>query len=53
MISDILSEAVDQIDQYLNYYEHVYAGELRKRIIKLRNDMSALRNELDEPPHIT
>jgi hypothetical protein len=53
MISDVLSEAVEQIDQYLNAYEDVYKGEVRKHIIKLRGDMLALREELDEPPHIS
>jgi hypothetical protein len=49
MISDVLCEAVEQINQYLNYYDHVYTSKLREGIIKLRNDMHALREELDEP----
>ena len=27
MISDVFSEAVGKIEQNLNYYEHIYAGE--------------------------
>jgi hypothetical protein len=53
MISDVLFEAVEHIDQYLNAYEHLNKGEIRKRIVKLRDDMIALREELDEPPHIS
>jgi len=49
MISDRLSDAIDSIDGYLNdpLYEDVYAGELRARIITCRDQMEALRIELD------
>jgi len=50
MISDVLSEAVEKIDHYLKYYDYVYLGELREHIIKLRNDMDAVREELDKMP---
>lgn len=52
MISDVLFEAVEEIDGYLAdpVYKDMYAGELRDRILKLRDDMNALRAELDTPP---
>jgi hypothetical protein len=53
MISDVLFEAVEQIDQYLYHYTHVYKGETREHIVQLRDDMIALLAELDEPPHIS
>lgn len=52
MISDVLSEAVQGIDAYLNspVFRHVYVGEMRARIIEERGRMDALRRELDTPP---
>jgi hypothetical protein len=51
MISDVLSDAVGSIDDYLEnpQYNAWYSGELRERIIKLRNEMDAMRAELDTP----
>lgn len=52
MISDVLFEAVEAIDSYLNCptFADVYKGELRDRIIKLRNEMETVCTELDTPP---
>lgn len=54
MISDVLSDSVREIDGYLENptFERTYSGELRERIIKLRNDMDAMRQELDTPPTV-
>jgi len=51
MISDILSEAVSEIDRYLTdkTFEEVYSGELKERIVVLRNNMEEMRKELDDP----
>jgi hypothetical protein len=52
MVSDVLSEAIQGLDRYLKDeppYNEAYTGELRRRIVKLRNDMDALRVELDSP----
>lgn len=50
MISDVLSEAVNEIDRYLNDFSNIYGGDLRARIVKVRDDMHSLRAELDAPP---
>lgn len=51
MISDVLSDAVASIDGYLEspleLYQQWYSGDLRERIIKVRNDMDNVRKELD------
>jgi hypothetical protein len=52
MIDDVLAEAVEKIDQYLKYYDYIYLGELRERIIKLRDDMKALQKEIHEAPYL-
>jgi hypothetical protein len=44
MISDVLSEAVNDIDRYV---DHFYFGELAVWIKRLRNEMDAMRDELD------
>jgi len=51
MISDILSEAVSEIDRYLTdkVFKGVYSGELKEQIIVLRNNMEEMRKELDDP----
>jgi len=51
MISDVLAEAVQGIDGYLHdpVYRRLYGGELRGRLLALRNDMDAMRRELGEP----
>ncbi len=52
MISDALFDAVKRVDHYLNnpIFDHTYEGELRERVIKLRNEMEAMVVELDTPP---
>jgi hypothetical protein len=54
MISDILSDTVSDIDQYLGnpLYDDWYRGALRDRIIALRNEADAIRVELDTPQHL-
>jgi hypothetical protein len=51
MISDILCECVDELDYYLScpIFGDVYQGELRDRIIRLRNEAEYLRSLLDAP----
>lgn len=52
MISDVLSEAVDSMDRYLNdpVFKNVYDGELRKELLSLRNKMDSIRARLDMVP---
>ena len=54
MISDVLFEAVQEINYYLNEptFAKAYNGDLRARIVKLRDEMDAMRTELDTPSHI-
>lgn len=55
MISDVLSEAVSEIDRYLRT-EQAFAGvyghegePLFDRIVELREEMEAMRTYLDDP----
>jgi hypothetical protein len=52
MISDVLHDAVAQVNQYLadKTFEKVYAGDIRERIIKLVAAMDGMRRELDAVP---
>jgi hypothetical protein len=50
MISDTLADAVVEIDQYLADFPVTYEGDLRERLLTLRNQMDSLRKELDAPP---
>jgi hypothetical protein len=51
MISDILSQAVVDLDHYLNDPNfHTYSGELRERIIRLRDEAEYIRVVLDTHP---
>jgi hypothetical protein len=52
MISDVLVEAYDQIQEYLNTPEFadVYAGKLRDEIERLLKQMDTVRSELDRLP---
>lgn len=50
MVSDALAEAVQEIDRYLFELRPAYDRELRAKIIALRDQMDALRRELDTPP---
>ncbi len=47
MISDVLSEAITEIDRYLRDYQDVYAGTVRESILEVRSIMHILRDELD------
>lgn len=52
MISDVLFEAVEQIDAYLAEMPDAYGGDPDRlaRIIAVRDAMTKLRQELDAPP---
>ena len=52
MISDVLSDAGMQIDEYLNNetFADAYSGTLREAVVDVRNRMQALRVYLDIPP---
>jgi len=52
MISDILYEAVAEMDRYLDgeVWENMYTGDTRKELMALRTMMNAARMRLDEPP---
>ena len=54
MISDVLCECVSKLDHYLNSrtFDDTYQGELRERIIRLRNEAEYLRGVLDVPPGV-
>ena len=49
-ISDVLADAVNQINDYLDYLPGTYEGNLRLRIQALVAMMDAIRDELDTPP---
>ncbi len=51
MISDALSECVDDIDRYLNdpLYRRMY-GNIEPRLRQLRNEIDAVRQMFDAPP---
>ncbi len=53
MISDVLSDAISEIDRYLDEYQNLYAGPVRDRIIEVRDIMHELRDELDTVPDAT
>ena len=50
MISDILFDAIERIDWYLDEYKDLYTGDIRARIIEVRDVMHELRDELDTLP---
>ena len=52
MISDVLADAVAQMDKYLDnpWYRNVYAGQTRKELKALRTMMDSTRMWLDKPP---
>lgn len=52
MISDVFSDAVSDLDSYLKNedYDDMYTGDLRERIILIRNQMEAMRIVLDASP---
>ena len=51
MISDVLFEAIEGIDHYLNdpAFDDMYDGEMRERILTVRLAMEKLRIWLDTP----
>ena len=51
MISDVLSEAVSEIEKYLKMFPKAYKGVMKKKIIELKEHMEKIRIELDTPPH--
>lgn len=55
MISDVMADAVREIDRYFTdpVFADTYGGELRKRIIRCRNEMEMIRSVLDTPPNST
>ena len=52
MISDVLSEAINGMDKYLDesLYDDVYAGELRDKILRLKTHIERVKIELKNPP---
>ncbi len=52
MISDVLSETVNNLDHYLSdpKYDDTYTGDVRDRIVRLRNEAKAIRDILDISP---
>jgi hypothetical protein len=51
MISDVLFEAIAEMDRYLgdDVFKGAYAGELREEIVAVRTIMESLRRRLDGP----
>ena len=54
MISDTLSDAVNEINEYLTHAATAdcYTGNLKLRIEALIQMMDAIRQELDTPPEV-
>lgn len=54
MVSDVLADMVTGLDYYLNKpsYADIYAGDLRTRLINLRNEARSLAGYLDTPPDL-
>lgn len=52
MISDVLHEAVSEIDRYLEEptFAACYQGQTRDELLALRTLMEAMRQRLDTPP---
>jgi hypothetical protein len=52
VISDLLSDALTEIQQYLNdpTYDRIYSGELRAEIERVMAEMRSLRERLDRLP---
>jgi len=55
MISDVLHEAVSEMDRYLNdpVFSDTYEGMMRKELLALRTQMDLMRQRLDTPPDRT
>jgi hypothetical protein len=54
MISDVMFEAVSEIDRYLTTptFDGAYRGRLRAKIVKLRDEMEYIRLVLDSVPGV-
>lgn len=54
MISDVLHDAVREINEYLKTIPRAYppGDALTKRIVKCRNEMDSIRAVLDTPPDV-
>jgi hypothetical protein len=52
VISDVLADAVAEIDDYLadSRFDIAYEGELRARIVRVRDEMEAMSAELGRAP---
>jgi hypothetical protein len=50
MISDVLTDAIDDIRDYLDHSPLYTDADLRKRIVDLVEQMDAMRKQLDTPP---
>ena len=50
MISDVLFEAIIEIDNYLE--GDIYRGEIRMKVLSVRTIMKMLQKELDTPPGV-
>lgn len=49
MVSDVLAEAINQIDEYLKQ-PSIYEGDTRAMVIKVRDHMKYALTYLDTPP---
>ncbi len=47
MIRRVLLDAIEEIDRHLDEYAYVYTGRIRDYIIAVREEMAALKDELD------
>ncbi len=47
MISDVLNDAISEIDRYLRDFADVYAGTIRESILEVRSIMHILADELE------
>ena len=47
MISDVLSDAIGEIDRYLRDYQDVYTGTIRESILEVRSIIHILRDDLE------
>ena len=50
MISDVLSDAAENIREYLQKMPDVYQGDVRRHVVRVLTEMEALRICLDTPP---
>ena len=51
MIRDVLAQAVDDLDHYLDdpFWDHIYRADLRERVIRLRGEAKYVQILLDKP----